>query len=231
MFTDLAAGNYNINSSGVKGSAVDAVADVVITEGEDHTGVDLVLRVGLAIEGRVVDPEGNPVPGCTVSAYSLDESNKPVRRTYDLTRGDGAFRLQGLDSETVTIDVEMSLFLGERDTRGLAKTVRTGVAAGTRDLVIVLQHASFIKGIVLSPDGTPAPNAELQAHFSDEPGSVYFPIVARADASGRFQIPADATHRYDLAAVNSKWGPEFGVSVEGINGDSTNVVLHLAPLH
>jgi RNA polymerase sigma-70 factor (ECF subfamily) len=235
-FADLAPGNYTVNTGGVKGSAVQATADVVLVEGEDHGDLDLVLHVGLAIDGRVVDAEGNPVPGCSVSAWISNESGLPVRLAYDLARGDGGFHLQGLDAGSVTIEAELDLFAADQDARGFAQTVRAGVAVGTRDLVVLLPHAGWIRGIVLLPDGSGAADTMLQATFADEPGgSTYLPITARADRDGRFRIQVDPTRRYDLEAftaphqVDAGWRPEFTATAEGVDPESKEVVLRLAP--
>jgi len=95
----------------------------------------LVVRLprAAAIEGRIVDEDGNPVIAeGKVQITGSNESAFILRRRIQATvPGDATFRSPLLDPGT-TYDIEASGFEGFRP---LAKA---GVAGGTTDVVLVL---------------------------------------------------------------------------------------------
>ncbi len=66
----------------------------VLNDGEIRNDVDISLVRALAIDGRVVDPDGEPMAGVEVTASAMDRSVwQPVSGTTD---DRGMFRLYGL---------------------------------------------------------------------------------------------------------------------------------------
>jgi RNA polymerase sigma factor (sigma-70 family) len=232
-FADISPGDYLLTATGMKGSATSAHSAVRIAEGEVNEGLELVLRIGLLLEGRVLDPAGNPRPGMSVSVFR--EPHSPgAREAYDITRGDGSFHIQGLDDGTYTIRVE-SFFDGAED---LAIGRLSGIPAGSRDLTVLLPRAEWIAGTVLGPDGAPAADAQVQAA---DPGSDsaewdWPEALARTDAQGRFRLKVRASCRVNLTAfdapreVDAGWEPGLGAEANGIAAGASDVVLRLAPL-
>jgi RNA polymerase sigma-70 factor (ECF subfamily) len=236
-FTDLSAGTYRVRATGMKGCATSAETDVQIAEERALERVELVLRVGLVFDGRVVDPAGDAVPGVSVSVYREPFSQGEARLAYDIARGDGSFHIQGLDEGTCTIQV--GPFLGEPEsngTRDLASGRWNGVRAGTRDLILTLPRAAWIEGTVVGPDGSPAADVRIQAEDAENASSdLYLPTVCtRTDAHGRFRVKVRASSRVNLQAftaprvVSAGWQPEFATETKDIAAGSRDVQLKLA---
>jgi protocatechuate 3,4-dioxygenase beta subunit len=237
-FTDLSAGIYRVRATGMKGSATSTEADVQIAEGEMHEAVELVLRIGLVLDGRVVDPAGDALPGVSVSVYREPFSRGDRRLAYDIARGDGSFQIQGLEEGTCTIQVEP--FLGEPEsngTRDLTSGRWNGVRAGTRDLILTLPRAAWIEGTVVGPDGSPAADVRVQADDAENASSdLYLPTVCtRTDAHGRFRVKVRASSRVNLQAftaprtVSAGWQPEYATEAKDIAAGSSDVQLKLVP--
>ncbi len=65
--------------------------------GEDVLGVDFALSAGGVLTGRVLDPEGQPLPGAAVTAQGADDRTWGLERGA-ITAGDGTFAVTGLDA-------------------------------------------------------------------------------------------------------------------------------------
>ena len=146
-------------------------------------GVEIVLRRGLDISGRIVDEDGRPVVGRTViareaAANPLASAGGKEGPTTDI---DGRFRFVGLAPGLYRLHldgagggwVRMWLTGGER------------VAAGSRDLSLTLTSGGTIAGVVVDASGTPLKGEYVHALWSpdDWPGRAAMP-----DEFGRFEI-------------------------------------------
>ena len=142
--------------------------------------LEFALDAGLALRGRVVDPEGRPVypagvgvtswvvrPGSAVSlSTSVDEH--------------GRFELLGVPPGEIVLGASW---------RGWHRVSRElGVLAPTEphdDLELVLGVGKELGGIVRLPDGTPAPRAEVK--LTSAQGEDWENEV-RCDPEGRFRF-------------------------------------------
>lgn len=132
---------------------VDVVAGV-------KTDLDLDLVPGGAIEGRVVDPAGQPVAGATViaSAGSGMMWGGSRNRREATSAADGAFRIEGIAAGDIKVTSELEEW---RD--GAAEESVEVQQASTRTGVVVnMERGAVIAGRVLFPDGKPAPDAEVR---------------------------------------------------------------------
>jgi Carboxypeptidase regulatory-like domain len=74
VFRELPAGNYWMNASKSGFNPPQAIfgaeanSGIVLGEGENRKGVEIALMPGASIAGRVVNEEGSPVRGCSISA-------------------------------------------------------------------------------------------------------------------------------------------------------------------
>jgi len=138
---------------------------------------DVVIKLmkGLAISGRVLDPDGEGLAGANVW-LSETPASKASRgagkggrdwlsqsRLRKQTGTDGTFEIKGLP--------ERGLFHVSAGGNGqaqpyIADTVRD-VAAGTKDVTLRLGQGLLIRGIVLGPDGEPIRRAWIQAQPVD----------------------------------------------------------------
>ena len=105
------------------------------------TGLRLVASEGLRVSGVVVDDAGAPVAGARVDAVIENEQNRSAT-----TDAAGRFDVSGLP------DVKVKLTCSAP---GRVQASVTGVAAGARDVRIVLAKGRSIAGRVLDASGKP----------------------------------------------------------------------------
>lgn len=75
--------------------------------------VDFELATGEAIRGRVVDPEGNPVPGVTLAIDTINGARMLNRRIN--TDANGEFRYENMPDTPVKIDMFKRGWVSKRD--------------------------------------------------------------------------------------------------------------------
>jgi uncharacterized GH25 family protein len=128
---------------------------------------DLTVGSGSALAGRVVDTEGRPIPDAQVgsrpdaSISNFENEYEPDRVT--VADGAGEFVLEAIGSPFTIWASAPGYALREMLVGELAEGARLGLGAGGRPieppLTLVLSPARRIAGIVLGPDGAPAPRA------------------------------------------------------------------------
>ncbi|MCP3136924.1 carboxypeptidase regulatory-like domain-containing protein [Pyxidicoccus xibeiensis] len=140
-------------------------------------GVDLVLELGLAIAGRVVDEAGGPIASAQVKLFHTAHS-----RYFDAsTDADGRFSLGPLPTG------EYSLVASSP---GLLPTYLLDVAYEDLES-ITLHRPRRIRGQVLL-EGRPAPGAEVRLPYSLH--------VAVTDGDGRFVLEDISPGSYEVFA-------------------------------
>lgn len=89
------------------GLRVGTKCHVDVQIGRETSGVDVVLRAGLRVTGRVVDPAGSPVAGADVLATTPDTAHDPsMRRAYRFrvkSGNDGRFVMSGLPPQPFSL--------------------------------------------------------------------------------------------------------------------------------
>lgn len=125
--------------------------------------VRLVLQPASAVLGRVVGPDGKPIPQARVIVEEMAASNSPglritsfLQTRREITDQDGSFRIGGVAPGPIQI---RALARGWQS----AELANLEVPAG-RDLKgveIVLQPGARIEGQVLSPARRPVPGARV----------------------------------------------------------------------
>lgn len=113
-----------------EGYATSEQLELTLSPGEVRTGVDISLRPGFSISGRVVDTTGKPVPAVSMHVTGQRNTSSQAR-----TETDGKFEAKDLPEGTYTIYVFHTP----------QKTVE-GVKAGTKDLEIVVGEPDRPRG-------------------------------------------------------------------------------------
>jgi len=141
----------------------------------------VVLNAGGALEGRVFDPEGEPVAGATVR---LDDLPRPETKSA----ADGTFRLEHVGAGTVSVVAEAAGFgpgfFGER--LGWGQPVPVTLQAGhtVTGIEIVLGKPTFVVGRIVDDQGKPVKgvvvNGWARYSFGD--------VAGTTAADGRFRI-------------------------------------------
>jgi hypothetical protein len=123
-----------------------------VPEGSDE--VEIQLRPGLRIEGRVLTATGKVARYVTVRAWKGDESERPWHMENEVrTDALGRFRLVGLEPGLQTLLVDAPA--------GHAAGTPITVSAGTLDVVLTLKGAVTHRLRVLSTDGAPVARAHV----------------------------------------------------------------------
>jgi len=157
-FTRVSAGKYTVHASETKPGDVDAAASmslnpwapssgVVEVDGTSEvSGVEVVLveREGELL-GVVVDDQGRPLPGVEVQATCIETDFTKILNAK--TNEAGGFSFSGFETRAVRLRAQK---------RGYAAAIVENVSGNARDVVVRLDRAATVSGIVRTPDGAPA---------------------------------------------------------------------------
>ncbi len=134
----------------------------------------LVLRPVLILRGKVLGPEGRPVPD--VRVRSTVEGGTPVEAA---TAIDGTFEFPGIAAGTHSLEA-----LDARGSRG-GDPVTVTVAEGGSPAPVVLRVPALhrLGGILVDPKGRPLPGRQVRLGAWSEPGPCVY-----ADDDGRFEF-------------------------------------------
>jgi protocatechuate 3,4-dioxygenase beta subunit len=152
-----------------------------------RTDVVVTVRRGRTIVGRVVAPDGTGVSRAFLRAVDGEGDWIGSARST----GDGSFEIVALPDGVYVVLVKAN---------GFTPFSRDGVAAGARDVRLVLSRGKSISGTIVHEDGRPVAGVDVYAvspgrggyHDSDDPH-------ARTDAEGRFALGGLARETYEVA--------------------------------
>jgi len=164
--------------------------------GKDLEGLELVLRAGATVEGRVSSPDGAPVIGANVRVMAEGQGGPlpPMRmmsRGAD-TDGDGHYRLEGVEVGSRTLEAEHEDF--ERGVGSLE------VKAGENHLDLRMGGGQEVSGRVVSAAGAPVSGATVTI----APPGQYFrdDRSATTDEAGSFSVTGVPDGSYEAAATH-----------------------------
>lgn len=195
---------------------------VELEAGEYVEDLRLVYEEGdmLEIHGVVRDLDGEPISGASVNAYSANGSNSHV-----MSGQDGVYRLQSLKDAVYTVQVFHQKYTTKR---------QSGVAAGSRDIDIVLSRRGTVEGRVVRSDGEPVTDYEIQVlegRIGDLQPWMSQGFTKVHDAEGKFSLNALQVGDSTLA-VRAKGAPTTFVLVLDVASGETRsdieVVLEAA---
>lgn len=185
-----------------------------VKPGRDLTNVEIVLAPGGTVEGRVLSPEGRPVPNARVSvAEPGSDAFSAFSRVRATTDGDGRYRLDGVPPGPQTL---------EATAEGYRRGVRdVEVTAETRTIDFELERGLEVSGRVVDDAGHPVPSAQVMLVA----GRNFFDALrAISGADGAFRIPGVQDGTYSLSARKEGYAADLqgqtvtvaGVSLGGI---------------
>lgn len=191
----LAPGDYRLEITRPRGYAVVGAtrADARVAEPSVATGPEFTLRRGVGLGGRVIDPEGHPVPDANVFV-SLRGDARPDWGTR--TGADGTFHLSGFWRESgLRVWAERldqtslgagPLEVGEQEVHGVSLTLH-------------LPRTAALGGRVVGTADIGIGGARVWCHPPDP--SLGSPLHADTDPSGAFHFDALIPGVYRLAAT------------------------------
>jgi RNA polymerase sigma factor (sigma-70 family) len=156
----------------------------------------------VAISGRVVGPDGQPVAGATVEAWSNPVLETKVNHSFArvVSGEDGRFQLMPLDPIIYGLSAMQN-----------GRMVADGgdVRGGTRDVILRVSAAGRLRGQVKdAASGAPVTSfSVILSRQQREGGAVGGGIFTRYDPRGTFELEGIPAGRYRVSAIAEQWAP------------------------
>ncbi len=194
---------------------LDGRSDAVsCSPGDAKTGVDVKLRQGATLRGRVHDEQGKSIDGAVVRwvAVGGDGSNGGVVDAQDwsiqwrlrsapptLTDSDGRFRIPNVETGKLVVEATDA-----RHLPWIARDVQTEEGKPT-DVDATLKLGATLDGRVLGVDGGPRSGASVSWSKKSAEGEAYDPLQDNSgstltDSGGAFHLEGLAPGAYELTA-------------------------------
>lgn len=193
------------------------VSDVVTIEEAPVNNVDVVMKAGCTVSGRVTAPDGKPAAGATVDVMATVQiGHSQIGEGIKTVTADesGAFRIDDLPGMEIGLTARKDGYAPtepERITLSPGE-VKTGVA-------LQLGATHFIAGRVTDPEGKPIVDASVFANsfgFAQKSSQGH----AQTDNDGRYRIEGLAAAKHQVSAAC----PDYGsVSKESVTVDRDDV--------
>jgi len=224
------------------GGAPWAPAKIDASEREPTDGLldlgDIELQRGGIVRGRVLEAKTKqPIAGAHVLAFAGSDWMLTMAVAPKTVSGDdGSYELRGVPVERSALLASHEGYVTNRNVRDLFVGMRRGSSLfeeGRAEAVhdLELEPAIAVSGVVLAPDGEPAPDARVaRSNWSNPFGNLVpaLPGETSTDALGRFRLRGVRSgERVKLLATHREFGaaPEADV----VAGSAEPVVLRLAP--
>jgi len=204
LFDNVSPGQISL--SGVASGWQEAKLDgVEVPQGKDVSDLEIPLKAGSVVAGRVLGPDGRPAIGARVGLVKDDP--EPMRLDGVVTDGDGNYRLEGLVPGTFSVEATHDDFV---------RTVKEIAArAGTNKLDLQFEGGQEVAGSVTDAAGTPLAGVLLSL---DAPGRGWGGPEAHSSADGGFKFLGVGDGDYSLRATREGFAPldqEVKVHVSG----------------
>lgn len=259
--TDLPAGSYRLTASRTgyltlefgQRRPFERGQPIFLDAGETRERADIALPRNGAIEGRVLDENGDPVEGASVRVRQvrfvngrrrLADAGTAVHRTDDL----GRYRIYGLrPGQYVVSAVVGQLLSGEEttDLQGYAETYFPGTStpAGAQVITVGLSEdvlaidftlsrvgVASVAGIGFNADGEPIQGGLLLSATQRSGTVAPMPVGAYIKPDGTFEFRNVAPGEYVIQAFKPRVNPwtegEFGSQFVTISGaDVTDILI------
>lgn len=191
---------------------------IEVIAGKDVSGLEVVVRKGATVEGRVTTTEGRPAAGARLRVMPTADPGGPLLASLGLPEavavGDGAYQLEGVEEGTRSIVAE------ERDHPKVVQTLT--IQPGSNHLDFQLADGREVSGRVIDPQGQPIPGAEVS--LSSHSGGWH----ATTGPDGGFRMTAVPEGDYRLLAEKEGWAPSRSTEeVRVAEGAVAGLVLRL----
>lgn len=201
LFSGLGGGECYLTAS-APGHVPAPALPVTVRENGLASGVQIRLAPGRVVAGRVVGPDGEAIAGARVAVSG--GGGGPI---FTLSRGDsgsgvetganGEFEIREAPEGSCTLSVRADGF-------ARAETATTG---GSTDLVVALQRAGSIRGLVLdAASGDPVREFEAWAEPSSSRvmrlGGTKTRFGSFGDETGRMRVSGAADGRFEIGGLD-----------------------------
>ena len=190
---------------------------------EDAEELDIKLKPGVVLTGKVVDPDGKGIEGATVALIKLQTSDWSERYFRWLkTDAEGRFEFMTLPPgyDYVLSARKMHYLVGRIEVH--SESVRDNHIDG---ISIVLPRGKFsVSGVVVDIKGKPVPNVWVFCTGKGQAG-----INSETDEDGRFKADGIFEGKVDIiASIQGSDGRTLGDSIS-VEAGATNVRIVLKP--
>lgn len=183
---------------------------VRVRDGETVDLGEIALRAGGAIAGRVVDPDGEPVPRVRING-SWRGPDGAWSRAGDESAEDGTFLLGGIvGTETVRVDASHKYFM---------RHASEEIAVGTDDVELTLLRGGAIRGDVERADGGIPGKVRVTRFATADPESTDDPLRLQ----GAFPTTSDTNVEDGAFEITRVTEGRYTLSVRGPNSRSTRI--------
>lgn len=240
VFRLLPAGRYSVSVSSngfavtsFGGSAPRAVS-IDLEDGDHVDRGDLVLPVGVAIGGRILDEHGNPLKGATVSAWRLMYRAPGDRRLsfegQALSDDAGDYRIVGLKPGMYFVDAKAGesmapTFFPATTSATMATAIRVTVDIGASGISIQLLSTPLarVSGSIINSQGLPSAEffVLLTQLRADGAQVEERNLTSDVDAAGKFSVDKVPPGNYEVQVVTKSRLEQIGRTggvADGIEG-------------
>jgi uncharacterized GH25 family protein len=192
--------------------------------------LELVLRPGLALRGRVVDERDQPVTRFTVRADSRRDNGMVWRSDWELTQKfeseDGSFALEGVREGDWVLTVNAKGFATPDEQR--VKAPQSDAEA----LVVRLSRFARVRGVVVDSAGKPVAGATLEVQSESSGQRVVFQRGEQdaTDDEGRFELDDVTPGASKLTAKHAQHAPSLPFELRLTPGEELADVRLVLPI-
>lgn len=214
LYDDIRPGQIALSAvaPGLQEAKLDGVE---VPEGKDVEGIELPLKAGSIVIGRVLAPDGRAAIGARINPVT-DEA-EPIRIGGALSDGDGYYRLEGLAPGKVAVEATHDDYV---------RTVREVEARpGTNTLNLQFEGGQEVSGLVADAAGAPIAGATVSLSTV---GRYWGGPETRTGADGTFRLAGVGDGDYSLGAQREGFAPpdkEIPVHVAGKTVTDLKVLL------
>jgi len=212
---DLAPGRLRLVAN-ARGFLPASDGEIEVPEEGESDALELTLRRGAVVEGRVLTARGDPAPGARVRVVDNGDRSFGAEPPATAADEDGRYRLAGVAPGARALRAE-------RDDAPPA-TASLAVGSGANHLDLTLRTGTEVAGRVVTSAGEPVAGAELALlpiDPVDVAGVPSAPPPQTSRPAGDFRWSAVADGRYRLRAEKAGYGGgplEVTVAGEPVSG-------------
>jgi hypothetical protein len=159
--------------------------------------VEVVLRRGVAVSGKVRDEAGRPIAGAKINCASMRDADNTT------SDDDGNFRFAAISPGSYHVAAEEPLHVG-----GPPKMIEVA-ALDVTGVELTLATGGVLVGVVVQRDGKPAPYAVVKAAAAGLSGVTSPRRWAAADAEGHFALGGLPRQELQLRAASEQASSEL----------------------
>lgn len=176
-----------------------------VPQGKDVEGIEILLKPGATVSGRVLSPDGRPVIGARVGLVT--DEPEPMGLGGTTSDGDGAYRLEGLTPGRFSLEATSEDYV--------RATKEIEARAGANKLDLQFEGGQQVSGSVTDTSGTPLGGAWVQLAAA---GRDWGGPETTTKPDGTFKVEGVGDGDYKINASREGFASTFGaqdVHVEG----------------